>query len=109
MRSLLVLLLLTSSSLARDLDGQYAQAPLRDWFSQQRNVRGDVCCNDADGHPADDWGRQGRGYWAEWGGMHWDVPADALVSGVNRFGAAIVWVYPKGSETLRCFMPGTEG
>lgn len=109
-RAALAMLLLVGPALARD-NGQYAQSrpDMREWFKAQRNQVGEVCCDDADGHPVADWGRDGGHYWVEYDGHRYDVPASAEVRGGNPYGTAIVWIYPKGTTTLRCFLPGMEG
>jgi hypothetical protein len=101
--------LMASKARARDLDGRYAQAPLADWYKAQRSVSGQVCCDDADGHPVSDWGRGPNGYWAVYDGVRHDVPSSAMVNGSHPQGLAVVWIYPKGSDVVRCFLPGMEG
>jgi hypothetical protein len=46
---LLLLILFTSIAHARDLDGRYAQSPLKTWFDKLRSSGGSLCCSDADG------------------------------------------------------------
>lgn len=94
---------------ARDLDGRYAASDMHDWYMSQRNQVGQVCCDEADGRPADDWGHGPKGYWVAFDGKRHDVPAQALVNGAHPQGLAVVWVYPVGTEIVRCFLPGMEG
>lgn|GEM_PF-3987349 len=98
-----------TSACARDLDGRYANSDLRDWYARQKNVVGALCCSDADGHEVTEWGRGPAGYWVEFDGKRHDVPPDALVNGSHPQGKAVVWIYPVGTDVVRCFIPGMEG
>lgn len=101
--------LFDARAFGRDLDGRFAQSPLRDWYKAQRSISGAQCCDDADGHPVTEWGRGPGGYWVAFGGVRHDVPAEALVKGAHPQGLAVVWIYPIGSGVVRCFLPGFEG
>lgn len=98
--------------LARD-DGRYAQVPseIKEWFNTLKSQKG-LCCSMADGFSVDDpeWGRTETGYWVRVESQWIDVPEDAVVSGNNRIGRAIVWpiIIKGGKITIRCFMPGAE-
>jgi hypothetical protein len=95
---------------ARDLDGRYANSELHDWYMRQRNQIGQVCCDEADWIPADAWGREADGrYWVEANGNRYVASRELMVNGIHPQGLAGVWVYPIGSETLRCLIPGMEG
>jgi hypothetical protein len=100
---------LAETAFARDLDGRYAGSALSDWYKAQVNQVGALCCDDADGHEVVDWGRGPAGYWVEFDGKRHDVPANAIVNGAHPQGKAVVWIYPKGTDVVRCFMPGMEG
>lgn len=93
----------------RDLEGRYQASDLHDWYSRQKNIVGQLCCSDADGHEVESWGHGPNGYWVEFDGKRHDVPASALVNGAHPQGKAVVWIYPIGTEVIRCFMPGFEG
>ena len=47
----------------RDLDGPYAQSPLKDWFKSLKSGRG-PCCDGSDGRRVDDadWQSKGERY-----------------------------------------------
>ena len=110
------------TALGRDLDGRYANSPLRPWFDQltSRNGR---CCSHADGYVVEDadWEAKNGHYRvrvpedpdSEF--MMWiDVPDESVITEPNKAGPAMVWpVYPGFVEGesyhiwIRCFMPGT--
>ena len=106
--ALLAVLALAPHAPARDLDGRYANSPLKQWFESLASKRG-LCCSDADGSAVSDadWeSRDGRyRVWLE-GAWH-DVPEDAVVTVPNRAGKTMVWPV-RGSLglTIICFMPG---
>lgn len=124
------LLLFRFPVLARDLDGKYADSPLKAWFDHLASARG-PCCSFADGVSIKDvdWDTQcdtaGYGaktqfdeykltagkrcyYRVHLAGRWIIVPPEALVTEPNKFGPAVVWPYQDGvGETqIRCFMPG---
>jgi hypothetical protein len=102
---------------ARDLEGKYANSPLKSWFDQLASKRG-LCCSFADGFSlADvDWDVQCTGaagveqcrYRVRVDSEWIDVPDEAVITEPNRYGAAVVWPYkdPGGMTQIRCFMPG---
>ena len=105
---------------ARDLDGRYAQSPLKPWFDKLASGKG-LCCSFADGFAlADaDWESNGTRYrvrvpkslgdnYKPSEEMIWlDVPADAVITEPNRAGRTMVWpLYGVIGVTIRCFMPG---
>jgi hypothetical protein len=102
---------------SRDLDGKYAQSPLKNWFDQLASGKG-LCCSFADGAQVDDvdWdtecadiaGAQECHYRVRLHGQWIDVPENALVTEPNRFGPAVVWPYmdQEGNTQIRCFIPG---
>jgi hypothetical protein len=99
---------------ARDLDGRYANSPLKGWFDSLRSGKG-PCCSDADGTAlADvDWEAKGGHYRVRIEGQWWDVPDDAVIKEPNRVGRTMVWpvyISPMGGPVridIRCFMPGS--
>jgi hypothetical protein len=104
---------LTCSADAQDPKGLWTGSAYHDWFLQQRNQLGEVCCDEADGRPIDDWSAEGHGFTVTVDGQTFHVPEKAVVLGPNRLGRAIVWTFPPAKITradmIRCFMPGTEG
>jgi hypothetical protein len=98
--------------LARDLDGKYANAPLKQWFDSLASRRG-PCCSVADGQSVEDvdWDTKGGKYWVRLDGQWIEVPSDALVTVPNKFGLAVVWLYKdyEGRTQIRCFIPGAGG
>lgn len=106
----LVLALSVHLGHARDLDGRYANSPLKAWFDQLRSSGGANCCSDADGTAiADvDWETKNGRYRVRIDGQWFDVPDDAVVTEPNRAGRTMVWPlkYHDGSTHIRCFMPG---
>jgi hypothetical protein len=99
---------------ARDLDGRYANSPLKGWFESLHSGKG-PCCSDADGTALSDvdWeGRDGH-YRVRIEGQWWDVPDEAVIKEPNRAGRTMVWpVYYRALGAplrvdIRCFMPGT--
>ena len=94
---------------ARDLDGRYANSPLKQWFDQLASGKG-LCCSFADGFSVQDvdWDTQDGRYRVRLQGEWVVVPDAAVVSEPNRFGPAVVWPYldAMGATQIRCFMPG---
>jgi hypothetical protein len=113
---LLVALLAAGSALGRDLNGRYANSPLKPWFDSLRSGKG-PCCSDADGTALSDvdWESRNGHYRVRIEGEWWDVPDEAVIAGPNRAGRTMVWpIYhsPLGGPTeveIRCFLPGAEG
>lgn len=105
---LLALALMLYPVAARDLDGRYAQSPLKPWFDQLKSGKG-PCCSDADGDVVKD---------ADWEVVdgrfrvrvedQWvTVDSDAIITESNRYGRTMVWLMHKdGKPIVRCFMPG---
>jgi hypothetical protein len=108
----LSLLPFSGLGLARDLDGKYANAPLKQWFDSLASRRG-PCCSVADGQSVEDvdWDTKGGKYWVRLDGQWIEVPSDALVTVPNKFGLAVVWLYKdyEGRTQIRCFIPGAGG
>lgn len=86
---------------------------MESWFRAQTNRDNQVCCDNTEAMHVDDY---------QWRGDHFDVTVDGQTFAVpplkeaahaNRYGQAIIWVYPRGApispETIRCFMRATEG
>ena len=109
----LALLLAAAVILVRDPTGKWAGDPLQPWFQSLQGKNGLYCCARADGHPLDDgeWDIKNNKYrvfiQSEW----IVVPDDAVISGPNKFGKAIVWFRdPWGvnpSTQIQCFIPGS--
>ncbi len=98
----------------RDLDGRYANSPLKGWFESLHSSKG-ACCSDADGTALSDvdWQSKDGHYRVRIQGEWWDVPDEAVIKEPNRAGRTMVWpVYhwavgaPLRME-IRCFMPGS--
>ena len=99
-----------------DPTGKWANDPLRPWFEALKNKEGLVCCVEADGHPLDEseWDIKDNTYRVFIQGEWIVVPDHAVISGPNKFGKAIVWVWPQevlawsdsASNFIRCFIPG---
>ena len=126
MGSLAAILYVTLPAPARDLDGRYANSPLKPWFDQLKSGRG-LCCAHADGYVVEeaDWESKDGNYRVRVPKnpgsteMLWvDVPVDAVITEPNRTGRTMVWpVYPfdqgysnepaGGPVLIRCFMPGS--
>ena len=101
-------------AVARDLDGRYANSPLKGWFESLHSGKG-PCCSDADGKALTDvdWESKDGHYRVRIEGEWWDVPDEAVIKEPNRAGRTMVWpVYfsPLGGPVrieIRCFMPGS--
>ena len=97
------------TSMARDLDGRYANSPLKQWFDSLRSGKG-PCCSDADGSAVSDvdWETSNGHYRVRVDGQWFDVPEDAVITEPNRVGRTMVWpITGYGGTTIRCFMPGS--
>ena len=105
----LLLALASHLGYARDLDGRYANSPLKQWFDSLKSGKG-PCCSDADGSAlADvDWESKGGHYRVRLDGEWIDVPDEAVITEPNRIGRTMVWPL-RGylGLTIRCFMPGS--
>ena len=90
---------------------------MQPWFESLQNKLGRYCCAGADGHPLDDgeWDIKDNNYRVFLQGEWTVVPDDAVILGPNKFGKAIVWVWPREaaswdgpvSNFIRCFIPGS--
>jgi hypothetical protein len=109
----LALLLAAAVILIRDPTGKWAGDPLQPWFESLRNKLGLYCCAEADGHPLDDgeWDTKDNNYRVFVQGEWTVVPDDAVLSGPNKFGKAIVWFRNPWGVTpnthIQCFIPGS--
>jgi hypothetical protein len=113
----IALLLAAAVILIRDPTGKWANDPLRPWFEALKNKVGMYCCAGADGHPLDEseWDIKDNTYRVLLQGEWIVVPDDAVISGPNKFGKAIVWLWPQevlawgdpASNFIRCFIPGS--
>ena len=86
-------------ALGRDLDGRYANSPLKPWFDQLKSRQG-LCCSDADGYVVEDadWEAKNGRYRVrvpkspDSKVMMWvDVPDASVVTEPNRAGRTMVW------------------
>jgi hypothetical protein len=97
-----------SQLLAHD-NGQFTNSPLKAWFDTLASGKG-LCCSFADGVSVEnvDWDTQDGRYRVRLNGQWIVVPDEAVVTGPNRFGPAVVWPYQDGAGAthIRCFMPG---
>lgn len=114
-------------ALGRDLDGRYANSPLKQWFDSLKSGKG-PCCSDADGWAlADvDWESKAGYYRVRVPAQQWlpskeqptppagldmiwvDVEDAAVITEPNRAGRTMVWpIWGYGGLTIRCFMPGS--
>jgi hypothetical protein len=111
---LLMLPLAADPGKARDLDGRYANSPLKQWFDSLKSGKG-PCCSDADGSAVSDadWETKDGRYRVRLEGEWWNVPDDAVITEPNRAGRTMVWpVYYRSLGAavrieIRCFMPGS--
>ena len=112
------------AALGRDLDGRYAESPLKPWFDKLESGWG-RCCSDANGHVVEDadWEAKDGHYRVRVPSgpgskdMLWVVVPDrSVVTEPNRTGRTMVWpVYVGGYQGdgfykgvwIRCFMPGS--
>ena len=94
---------------ARDLDGRYANSPLKSWFDHLASGKG-LCCSLTDGVTVQDpdWRAKDGHYQVHLDGDWRDVPDDAVVTEPNLYGPTMVWPL-RGNDglTIRCFMPGS--
>ena len=100
---------LVGSVTARDLDGRYADSPLKSWLDHLASGKG-LCCSMADGESvADpDWDAKEGHYRVRLGNSWIDVPDDAVITEPNRAGRTMVWpLRYDGQILIRCFMPGS--
>jgi hypothetical protein len=108
--------------MGRDLDGRYANSPLKPWLDQLKSGNG-ACCSDADGYVVEDadWEAKNGHYrvrvpeYPNSKVMVWiDVPDDSVITEHNKTGRTMVWPVYVGPITensyyiwVRCFMPGS--
>ena len=100
---------LVGSVAARDLDGRYANSPLKSWFDHLASGKG-LCCSMADGESvADpDWDSKEGHYRVRLDNNWIDVPEDAVITEPNRAGRTMVWpLRYDGQIVVRCFIPGS--
>lgn len=94
---------------ARDLDGRYANSPLKPWFDHLASGKG-LCCSFADGEAvADvDWETKDGHYRVRLEDRWIEVPDEAVITEPNRAGRTMVWpMHYDGELSIRCFMPGS--
>jgi hypothetical protein len=100
---------LVGSVAARDLDGRYANSPLKPWFDHLASGKG-LCCSMADGESvADpDWESKEGHYRVRLENNWVDVPDDAVITEPNRAGRTMVWPIRFDNQiSIRCFIPGS--
>jgi hypothetical protein len=105
----MVVACLVGSVRARDLDGRYANSPLKPWFDHLASGKG-LCCSVADGESvADpDWESKDGHYRVRLENNWIDVPDDAVITEPNRAGRTMVWPMRFDNQiSIRCFMPGS--
>jgi hypothetical protein len=95
-------------ALGRDLDGRYANSPLKPWFDQLKSGNG-ICCSDADGYVVEDadWESRNGRYRVrvpkspDSKNMVWvDVPENSVITEPNKAGRTMVWpVYFEGAPS----------
>lgn len=106
----LTLALLIVPAIGRDLDGRWAQSPLRDWMRSLKDKMGVACCDDADGEDVDGWDIRDGSYWVRVKGQWLIVPPRAMLDVPNRLGYPRVWIYyEQGQPKVRCFLAGAGG
>jgi hypothetical protein len=108
-------------ALGRDLDGRYANSPLKPWFDQLKSRNG-PCCSFADGYVVEDadWDTKNGRYRVRVPKspdskiMVWvDVPDNSVITEPNKAERTMVWPVYIEDETadedpyIRCFMPGS--
>ena len=118
--------LATLPTMGRDLDGRYANSPLKPWFDQLKSRNG-LCCSMADGYVVEDadWETKNGHYRVrvpkapDSKNMIWiDVPDNSIVTEPNKVGRTMAWPvyewvegYPNEdgypNVWVRCFMPGS--
>jgi hypothetical protein len=105
---LLIMLLHSCASSAHDHD----RPELNKWFKSLQSGKG-PCCNNTEAIHVDDpdWQNDSGHYRVRLEGEWVDVPDDAVVSGPNMDGRAMVWPYRRDGvlNQIRCFMPGAQG
>ena len=120
----MALWLMPWTALGRDLDGRYANSPLRPWFDQLKSSNG-RCCSNADGYVVEDadWEANNGHYrvrvpkFPNSKVMVWiDVPDRSVITEPNKAGRTMVWpiyismddaVDEESFISIRCFMPGS--
>ena len=118
--------MVTLPAMGRDLDGRYANSPLKPWFDQLKSRNG-PCCSMADGYVVEDadWEAKNGHYRVrvpkapDSKNMVWiDVPDNSVITEPNKVGRTMVWPVYKWVEGypnedgypnvwVRCFMPGS--
>ena len=95
-------------------DGRYANSRLKSWFEHLSSKKG-LCCSVADGlsvedpdwRPISESAKPRVHYRVRINGPWIDVPDDAVITGPNPIGKAMVWmVMGDFGMSIQCFMPG---
>ena len=110
LRGIAILALISTSVLARDDAGKWANNPLHSWFDKLSAGKG-PCCSVTDGIAIQDpdWRSHEGHYQVHIYGEWVDVPDDAVITEPNLDGRT--WVWPiRGylGTTIRCFLKGAE-
>jgi hypothetical protein len=86
---------------------QYADSPYREWFNQQRNGWGWLCCDRSDAHPVyDAYIKQGKWH-VPIRGRDYEIEPHQLLNGPNPTGHAVIWYDDFGDYVwINCFAPG---
>lgn len=108
-----VALLFVAQAHARNINGEYDNAPNHKWFAAQHNAQGQWCCDKADGHEFD-----GNYTMNDDGSvtLHFDdgrqlqIAKYKVLTGPNPTGHAIWWHadHPNSPYDTYCFIAGGE-
>ena len=90
---------------------------IKQWAGTLENKLKIGCCATADGWKPEavEYDMAADHYRVRIDGEWYDVPADAVLDGPNKFGFAVVWYYrtylnsEKSLINIRCFLPGAGG
>lgn len=110
-----LLALMAMPAVAAPPPGTDLSSPEHAWFERQHNIRGMLCCSEADGHilDADDWRSNGAAYEVRINGQWITIPDDTLrdtvSGGANPMNAAIVWyMVTEYGIRIWCFAPWVQ-
>jgi hypothetical protein len=88
---------------------EYADAPHREWFAQQRNKFGSACCDYADAHAVYDAYIKDGKWHVPIDGTIYEIQPHQLLNGPNPTGHAVIWYfryYFIQKIDIYCFSPG---
>lgn len=89
-----------------------ANDPHAQWYSEQRNLKGNSCCSNNDWTNPSDWRRTLKGYEVFMDGAWVEVPEHAELQSKDRSptGQSVLWFTKRGKTfEIYCFVPGAEG